>query len=190
MGWALGEGTDLALLWLDSQAADGTPGMGTGTPRLGMGTLPRENGTHMLGQGVGGGDNTDPGGDRIPSMGKIGPLGTEFLGGMDPQGGGGTPEDGGSTPRVGTETTMVGMGSPGMVTGRPVVETGTLGWRWNPWIWGQGPPGWGQHIQGRNGDNQVGGTTPGAQIRCPGWGQDPLELGQGPTASRWDPQGW
>lgn len=38
MGWALGEGTDLALLWQDSQAGDGTPSMGTGTPRVGMGT--------------------------------------------------------------------------------------------------------------------------------------------------------
>lgn len=45
------------------------------------------------------------GGDGIPSMVKIGPLGMELLGMMDPQGGGGTPGDGGSTPKVETGTT-------------------------------------------------------------------------------------
>lgn len=38
VGWALGEGTGLALLWQHSQAEDGTLSVGTGTPRVGMGT--------------------------------------------------------------------------------------------------------------------------------------------------------
>lgn len=164
VGRALEEGTDLALLWQDSQAADGTSSVGTGTPGVGMGTLPHGNGTHTLGQGLGGGDNTHPGGDRIPSMGKIGPLGTELLGGMDPSGWGWDPWGWGSTPRVGTETTMVRMGSPGMMTGHTVVETeqwggdGTPGYGdRDPWGEDRNPQGWGQQIQGRDGDDQGGG---------------------------------